>query len=179
MNKKNGVQKLATALYLCAYTGIGVTLISSIYGIYISLPLTAESLQAVHSHVEISKNVTQSQLWAVTALGVLPAFFGAWILFQMGQLFDGYRQGKILTDRSALLIQRIGLGFLCVAITKIALAPISTVLLTMANGQGERSISLAIGTDILSLLFAAGFVTVIGWAMREASAADAENKAFI
>jgi hypothetical protein len=116
---------------------------------------------------------------ASVIVGLFPMAVWVWTLDQMRRLFGCYKAGAVLTDQSAVYIQRIGMGFMGVALIEMILVPIQSVILTWANPAGERAVSVGLHSDMLGFLIAAGLMTVIGWAMREAARAAAENEAFV
>ena len=48
-----------------------------------------------------------------------------------------------------------------------------------AQTAPERTLSIGLDSGTLGFLMAAGLLTVIGWAMREAAAVKAENAGFV
>ena len=97
----------------------------------------------------------------------------------MRKLFGAYVKGHVLTEASARLIQRIGQGFLALAIVPFVLRPVQSVLMTLANPPGERSITIGLDSDMIFFALSGGLIVVIGWAMREAADVAAENKSFV
>jgi hypothetical protein len=148
-------------------------------GLGITEPINIDAIRAAYPALQIADQITQKQILASLIIGLFPMLIWVWILNQMRHLFEGYKAGNVLTDRSAHLIQRIGSGFLGLAVAQIALVPIQSVLLTWSNPAGERAISVAIHSEMLGFFIAAGLMTLIGWAMRDASNAVTENEAFI
>ena len=142
-------------------------------------PINADMIREAHPALQIADQITEIQMFASLAVGLVPMLIWVWTLNQMRHLFGGYKVGDVLTDKSAQLIQRIGSGFLGLAVVQVVLVPIQSVLLTWSNPAGERALSVGIHSDTLGFFIAAGLMTVIGWAMRDASDAAAENRAFI
>jgi len=151
-------------------------------GVVVSLiiaPVDVQTAQARIATVAVSQNATQAQLWIAVVLQCLPVVVLLWTLNQMRLLFVSYRRKDVLTDACARLVQRIGFGFLGLAIVPFALIPVQSVLLSWANPAGQRSLTVGFTTDMLGFALAAGLLIVIGWAMRDASDVAAENRAFV
>lgn len=173
------VRRLAHFLYYGTFVLMVFVIVGTVLGLAIAKPISLDAIRAAHPALQIGDQITQAQMIASLAIGLVPMLIWVWTLNQMRHLFGGYKTGKVLTDRSAHLIQRIGSGFLGLAVVQVALVPIQSVLLTWSNSAGERAISVGVHSDTLGFFIAAGLMTVIGWAMRDACDAVAENKAFI
>lgn len=178
MKRVSQVQSFARWLHIA--TVAFMVLLPIVLVVYVAVtPVNAQTMQAYSHGYAISADATQTQLWIVILLNSLTTVVLFWTLNEMRKLFMNYRRGDILTDGSARFIQRVGFGFLGLAIVPILLHPITAVLLTWANSAGERQLSVALSSNSISFALAAGLLIIIGWAMRDASEAAAENKAFI
>ncbi|MBP9047146.1 MAG: DUF2975 domain-containing protein, partial [Tabrizicola sp.] len=111
---------------------------------------------------------------ALALISVLPMVAA---LRRMVQLFGAYRDGEVLSRDNADTILRIGRNLLIVAAFTVLVPTLQTLILSWSAAQRMLSIGLDQGT--LGFLMAAGLLTVIGWAMREAAAVKAENAAFV
>jgi multisubunit Na+/H+ antiporter MnhC subunit len=178
MDKSNRVHRLAGVLYAASIVVMIFVGLGTLIGIGVSFP-TAEALQNSFPAIAVAPDIPQSLIVASVVVGVVPVAIWLWTLNQMRRLFGGYKTGAVLTDQSAHHIQRIGLGFMGIALVQLALVPIQGLILTWANPVGQRALSVGITSDMLGFLLAAGLMTVIGWAMREAAQAASENEAFI
>ncbi|MEO1640056.1 MAG: hypothetical protein AAFU41_12525 [Pseudomonadota bacterium] len=119
------------------------------------------------------------QLSVAVLVGLLNPAILLWVLNQMRLLFDAYTKGAVLTADNAALIQRIGQGFLALACAPLFIQPVQTVLLTLSNPPGQRSLSIGVESDMVFFALSGGLIIVIGWAMKEASSVAAENRAFV
>ncbi|MEL6683192.1 MAG: hypothetical protein AAFQ09_11180 [Pseudomonadota bacterium] len=128
---------------------------------------------------QLSEDTTRIQIVAALSLGLINPLILVFTLNAMRKLFAAYKKGEVLTDGSALLIQRIGQGFLALALATFLLRPIQVLLLTITNPPGQRSIAIAVNSEMIFIALSGGLILVIGWAMREASAAAAENRSFV
>ena len=121
--------------------------------------------------------VTRSQaglVAAVTLLSVLPMVTA---LRAMVRLFDRYRMGDVLSQDNAEAILTIGRALVVVAVFTI-LTPTAQTLILSWNAD-HRSLQIGLDGGTLGFLIAAGLLTVIGWAMREAARVKAENEGFV
>ena len=97
----------------------------------------------------------------------------------MRGLFALYRRGQILTDAAAERIRRIGAALVVLAVAGTLLHTAQALLLTIDNPAGQRHLVLSLSSDSLGFLLSGGLLVVIGWAMREAARAAAENASFV
>lgn len=172
------VRRLAGVLYYGTLVVMAVVVFGSIATLAMAYP-TQAMLQQNFPSLAVSPDITDRLIMASVAFSLVPAVVWVWTLLQMRQLFGCYKTGAVLTDRSARLIQRIGVGFMGIALVQLALFPVQGIILTWANPVGERALSIGVNSDTLGFLIAAGLMTVIGWAMGEAAQVDAENKGFV
>lgn len=175
MQNLNRVVKLAgvlgwatVAVMVVLPVGLGVALVTT--------PLTPE-----HWYIDlpVSPDATRTQLATALILGLIAPLILLLTLNEMRKLFAAYRQGEVLTDHCARLIQRIGQGFLTLAIVSFVVYPIQSVLLSFANPPGDRSLMIGLDNEMVFFALSGGLMIVIGWAMREASDVAAENRSFI
>ena len=111
---------------------------------------------------------------AVTLVSVLPMVAA---LRGMVRLFARYREGDVLSPQNAETILQVGRAMLLVALFTVVTPTLQTLILSWNDAQKTLAIGLDSGT--LGFLMAAGLLTVIGWAMREAAAVKAENEGFV
>ena len=178
MSRSKKVMKWARILHALTIAAM-VLLPIAIIGGFLSTPLEPEAIQSTIGDITVSADTTRGHLFTAVALNLITSFILILTLNEMRKLFAAYTKGDVLTDKSAEIIQRIGQGFLALAIVPLVVRPIQTVLLTLANPPGERSIAIGIDSDMLFFALAGGLIIVIGWAMREASAVASENKSFV
>ncbi len=175
MPKPNDVTKLAGVLRGLTIAAMIVLPVTVIGGL-IAMPLVPEMFSGDFT---VSPDATSAQLTAAVALNLFSPLILIWTLNEMRKLFESYSKGEILTDHCALLIQRIGQGFLALAIVPFVLRPIQSVILTWANPQGGRSLAIGLNSDMIFFALSGGLIVVIGWAMRDASFAASENRSFV
>ena len=111
---------------------------------------------------------------AVALISVLPMVAA---LRAMVRLFACYREGEVLSPANADAILQIGRMLVLVALFTVLVPTLQTLILSWTAPQKTLAIGIDGGT--LGFLMAAGLLTVIGWAMREAAAVKAENESFV
>ncbi len=121
--------------------------------------------------------VTTAQAGLVAGVALVSVLPMVAALRGMVRLFGAYREGEVLSRQNADTILRIGRNMLIVAGFTVLVPTLQTLILSWHAGQKTLSIGLDSGT--LGFLMAAGLLTVIGWAMREAAAVKAENEGFV
>jgi hypothetical protein len=172
------VRRLAGILYYSTIVVMAVVVIGTIVTLAMSYP-TRVTLQQANPGIAVAPGITDGLIMASVVFSLVPMVIWVWTLNQMRLLFGCYKTGAVLTDQSARVIRRIGVGFMGLAVVQLALIPIQGIILTWANPAGERALSIGINSDTLGFFIAAGLMTVIGWAMGEAAQAAAENKGFV
>jgi hypothetical protein len=175
MTKLHNVPKLAGVLRGVTIAAM-IVLPITITGGLLTTPLVPEAL---NTDIVVSPDATRAQLITSVVLNLLSPMILFLTLNEMRKLFGSYVKGEILTDHCARLIQRIGQGFLALAIVPFILRPVQSAILTLANPPGGRSISIGLDSEMLFFALSGGLIIVIGWAMREASAAASENRSFV
>ena len=178
MTQVKRVRRLAGVLYIAAFIVMVFVGAGTLIGLVIQFP-TAATLQTAYPAFSVSAEISQGLIIASVIIGLVPMIVWVWTLDQMRRLFACYKIGAVLSDRSAHFIQRIGFGLMGIGLAQLALVPIQSLLLTISNPPGERSLSIGLTSDMLGFLMAAGMMIIIGWAMREASDVAAENRAFV
>lgn len=121
--------------------------------------------------------VTPLQAGLVAALALIATLPMVAALRGMVRLFDRYREGEVLCVDNAETILRIGRALVLVAVCAVLVPTLQTLILSWNAAQKTLAIGIDGGT--LGFLLAAGLLTVIGWALREAARVKAENEGFV
>jgi Protein of unknown function (DUF2975) len=121
--------------------------------------------------------VTRLQAGLVAALALISVLPMVAALRAMARLFGRYRDGEVLSEANAATILGIGRALVLVAVFAVLLPTLQTLILSW-NGP-QRALSIGLDGGTLGFLMAAGLLTVIGWAMREAARLKAENEGFV
>jgi hypothetical protein len=111
---------------------------------------------------------------AVALVSVLPMVAA---LRGMVRLLGRYREADVLSHENAETILFIGRAMLLVALFTILVPTLQTLILSW--GAAKRTLVLGLDSGTLGFVVAAGLLTVIGWAMREAAQVKAENEGFV
>ena len=172
------LKRWSRVLYFLTCLGMITVVGSVVFVSFIDQP-TAASLQAAYPDINVAPQLSAGIVPAVILVGGLVAVAWLVVLDQMRRLFGCFWTGVVLTESVALHIQRIGWGLLLLAGAQVISVPVISLLLTSDNPAGERSLTVAINSEMLGFALAAGLMIVIGWAMREAAAIRAENQAFV
>jgi Protein of unknown function (DUF2975) len=121
--------------------------------------------------------VTTLQAGLVAAMGLVAVLPMVAALRGMARLFGRYREAEVLSAENADTILQIGRALVLVAVFTVVVPSLQTLILSWNAAQKTLAIGIDGGT--LGFLMAAGLLTVIGWAMREAAAVKAENAEFV
>lgn len=99
----------------------------------------------------------------------------AFLLFNNGyKLFALYQKGMILVSENVNCYRKIGLLLILQTFSNVVTSSLYTIVLTMHNAPGHRSISLGIGSGEFSSLIGGFFLMIIAWVMEEAQKAKEE-----
>nr|WP_272213984.1 DUF2975 domain-containing protein [Marinicella sp. W31]MDC2879921.1 DUF2975 domain-containing protein [Marinicella sp. W31] len=86
------------------------------------------------------------------------------------QLFDRLQREKPFSYEVAALLRRAGLLALAGAVAGLVLPTAATLLATLANPPGSRTLSIGVGSDQMMLFLLAGLLFVLGHVMVLATA---------
>lgn len=118
---------------------------------------------------------TQAGLAAAVALiSVLPMVAA---LRAMARLFGRYQAAEVLSLENADTILRIGRALVLVSLFTVLLPTLQTLILSW--NAPDRTLAIGLDGGTLGFLMAAGLLTVVGWAMREAARVKLENEGFV
>ena len=143
MSKLKDVAKLASVLHGLTVAAL-VLLPIAIVGTIAVTPLVPDSLNTT---LQVSPDITRTQMILFLIVNLISPLILIWTLNEMRKLFGAYAKGEILTDRCAGLILRIGKGLLALAVASFVIRPIETVLVTLANQPGDRSLSIGLASE--------------------------------
>ncbi len=117
--------------------------------------------------------------WIGLMVGFLPAVFFWLAVNKMRSLFALYRLGDPLAPDAGPLIKSIGGNLMIGAILIIAVVPVQSLLMSLGNPVGQRSISISLNSSTIGFILVAGLLSLIGWSMSEATKIAAENREFV
>ncbi len=164
---------VARVLVALSFIGLGVLAVlfavSALPELWASNHLNGEAASALRPWQKIG-------LWVIAAIAVAPMIA---MLMIMARLFSGFAKGHVFTGQSATSIRQIGGLLIIGAVLGVCVGAIRSVLVTITNPVGERSLAITIGSEEVILIVLGGLLLVIGQAMAEAARIDAENRSFI
>jgi hypothetical protein len=121
--------------------------------------------------------IGRGQAGLVAAVGIASVLPMIMALRAMARLFACYQRGEVLSDANAETILTIGRALLLVAAFTVLVPTLQTLIISWYGSQ--RILSIGLGGGTLGFALAAGLLTVIGWAMREAARVKTENEGFV
>jgi hypothetical protein len=167
--------QIATAL--CVLSVVALVLIPIFIALALFVP--ALGLLDVTPYTDAPRDAWPTTTWVGLALGLIPALFTWRAVNAMRRLFSLYRRGDPLAPQAGPLIKSIGSNLLVAACLGVVMVPVQSGLMSLANPEGERAISVSLNSSNIGFLLVAGLLLLIGWSMSEASKIAAENKEFI
>ncbi|MGR3515275.1 MAG: hypothetical protein ACU0GG_21130 [Paracoccaceae bacterium] len=165
--------RLAGVLYVV--TVLALVLIPLFVAVFLILMMAGVSMTILPNDVPSSGLF----LWLGVAIGFVPLIALLWVLNALRHLFAQYRDGAVLTEASAQSVLQAGKGLIWVAVLNIAVQPVTSALLSWEAPSGQREVAVGFGMAEIGFLFAAGLLTLIGWALSDAARQAEENKGFV
>ncbi len=160
---------LSAALCIALPVVVGITVLRGL----------ADPSRLAEAYPDLAAGMTVGRTQALIVALIAVAAVGPMVmaLRAMAGLFARYRAGEVLSEANAARILSAGRWLIAVAVTGVLVPTLQILVLTWQGPQ--RSLRIGLDGDTLGFLMAAGFLTVIGWAMREAARVKAENEAFV
>lgn len=176
MQDQSRLQSLSGILYWVALVlSVALPLLVLVYaGKWVTDPA---SLLPRAPGLPAETRVTPTQAGLVAAVALVSVLPMVSALRGMVRLFARYREGDVLSAENAETILQIGRAMVLVAVFTIVTPTLQALILSW--NAPERTLSVGLDSGTLGFLMAAGLMTVIGWAMREAAAVKAENAGFV
>lgn len=118
--------------------------------------------------------------WVAGAVAAnLPLLLVCLALLQAGRIFKLVGQGERVTEETVSCLSRTAALVFAAALAKIPLDALASLLLTINNEVGNRSLRLGFTSSELVGVIAAGLLWALASTLREAVAIRRENDAFI
>ena len=176
MQDQTRLQSLSGVLYWVALVlSVALPLLVLLYaGKWVTDPA---SLLSLAPGLPSGATVTPTQAGLVAAVVLVSVLPMVAALRGMVRLFARYREADVLSAENAETILQIGRAMVAVALFTVVTPTLRTLILSW-NAE-QRTLSIGLDSGTLGFLMAAGLLTVIGWAMREAAAVKAENEGFV
>ncbi len=170
--------RLARIMNVGVWVGL-MSLPLSFFWVVFTDGLAAAALSDAFSEIHISPDMPLATGVAVLAVGSFALIAAMAALWHMHRLLMCYQSGEAISPRTARIILRIGQSLLVAALMSILSVPIQTVLLTLHNPTGQRSVAIGIDTQDMGFVLAGGLLVLIGWVMREAVGLAEDNAAIV
>ncbi len=110
---------------------------------------------------------------------VLPVAVGLWGLAALARFFETARRGRVLTATATRNLRRFALSLLIQAALTPVVGAAFSVLDSWANGPGQRTLAVAISSDVIGFAVLAALLLVVASALAEAAAQAEERKLII
>lgn len=100
-------------------------------------------------------------------------------LAQLRHLFRHYQRGHIFTEYALIRLRKFAWSLLLVGLLRPLTGAALSVLLSINNPPGQRTLALTVGSNDIALLFISGVFIVIAWIMAEGVRLADENAQII
>ncbi len=100
-------------------------------------------------------------------VGAIPLIFIECILYFLVRLFRLYEQGIIFSIRNVKYFKKIGYSLLIYQLIDIVCSGLLSLILTMNNPPGFRTISMSFSGTNLTVLLTSFIIILISWIMTE------------
>ncbi|CCD91323.1 conserved membrane hypothetical protein [Bradyrhizobium sp. ORS 375] len=100
-------------------------------------------------------------------------------LLSARRCFQAFAAGRIFAQESIQQLKAFAIAVAASALLKPLAGAALSVVLSLHNQPGAKTLALSLGSDTLLALIFAGTVAVIAWVMTEALEIDDENKQFV
>ncbi|MFM1896252.1 MAG: hypothetical protein RLZZ385_1326 [Pseudomonadota bacterium] len=148
-------------------------------GLWLNFDRFGPQVEALRSLPIQLEYVGPMNLWLGFFLSGVPVglvMVGVW---RLRRLFGLYRTGVLFSAESAGHLH----AFAVLLFSSVLLSPftraLTSVVLTMGNPPGQRTLALSFGSTDLSKLFIAGVLLAVAWILREGYRLARENEAFV
>ncbi|MEO0542176.1 MAG: hypothetical protein AAFY99_00035 [Pseudomonadota bacterium] len=163
---------------LCIFA-LAVLMIATLYAVgRLTIDADAFLSTIIGSRLPVM-GIGASQVLGIVLVNAVSVVLLAAALHALWKMFSQFAQGNILSAVPTRLMRRAGQMFLAGALWSIIAHSLTVLLATAANPQGERSLSIAFGSQQLFALLLAGTLFAVGHVLSEAIRLDQENKGFV
>lgn len=111
---------------------------------------------------------------SLSAVGLM--MFGLW---HLQRLFALFRTGTFFTSRAVSHLHVFTMVLFISAFMKPVVTALISLILTIGNPPGQKSLVLEFGSSDVSSIFIAGTLMVITWIMKEGQRLATENAEFV
>ena len=126
--------------------------------------------------VQVTQVLPVSTLLMAIAVSAIPTGIIMLAFIHLRRLFALYSDGTIFSIANAECYRSLGYTLIYWAFSKLAFAPLISVVLTLNNPPGAKSLVLQIGSSDLGNILLGCLVLLISWVMHEASLLEEESQ---
>ena len=179
MNSPSKIQRLSTTMSLCC-TLIMVVIPMYITWFWFTFEQHTHDLTIARPSVLIDMQYIKSyQLLIAWVYSLLVAGILVYGLSRLRKLFQLFRGGVFFSDEAAGYLHKFGIALFATALFKPVTSSVLSLLLTMGNPEGEKSLVVEFGSTELFTIFIAGTFMAITWILREGNRLAKENAEFV
>lgn len=137
-------------------------------GFWILLPYLPSAWIAKFTQITTEYTITGYTPWLGLLASVVPIAIHFLLCFNVVRLLRHWKAGEIFSEETTRLFSRIGFFYLINAFVNIIMETLTTLIMTLGNSPGHRTLSLGLDSTDLSNLGIAGFLYVLTFVMKQA-----------
>ena len=150
-----------------------------VVGLWLNFERFGPQVEALRNLPIQPEYVGPLNLWLAFLLSAIPVglvMVGVW---RLRQLFGLYRTGVLFSAQSAGYLHAFATLLFISGLVSPFTRALTSVVLTMGNPPGQRTLAFTLGSTDFSKLFIAGVLLAIAWILREGYRLAQENEAFV
>lgn len=178
----SNLNQLRSLSAVMALASIGVIVVLTVAGFYKSAiwlsdpaAIAADYPGVIASPALLSYSVRIAGI-AIAWVSIGLMVYAAVALLRMFRLFAA---GRVLDREPAVWLRRAGSTLVALAIYRIFANTATILLLTLGNPDGQRQLTIGLGSDQLFPLFMAGILFAIGHVLALGADVEDENRSFV
>ncbi len=125
--------------------------------------------------VAVTAPLASSTLIFAFLVSLIPTSIIIFGLINLRTLFTLYEKGIVFTQKNVQCFRNIGIALIALILANLAHGALLSVVLTLNNPVGERTISLTFGSEDLSALIMGAMIILVSWVMNEAASLEHEQ----
>lgn len=151
----------------------------TLLGFWAYLPALLPGFPQLSAYVADPSKLTPAVQFMGFCISMLPAGIFMYAMRRLYRLFSAYQRGDIFSRQNAGHLFAVAVSLLALTVAKPVASTLLSVALSWRNPEGQRMLSISLGSHDLELLLVALVFLTISLVMREAHRLDEENKSFI
>lgn len=164
------IKRISTRLYIVFIIFLVITPIitAGFWIFYNSLP---ENLIAMS--VKLSGNLSRPEILTLQQrllglmVSLIPLVIKMSVIVTILQLLKLYRAGKVFSGAHVICFKKLGRSLIYYTIAGILQLAAMSVVMTMNNPRGQRTLSFGVSSDDITLFVIAAIVLMFSWVMDE------------